>query len=160
MVPYRVTEKGQNEKARLSKLLRYKGPDSETTDLLDHCYILWSVEPSSFWTGSLLPEVDLLEPQAQIVSRFLQTKRDDAHSRMIRRCSCILLVKLRARHACSSEEETAISLWKLGFFHRDLVELKDIVTSMTDAGHRYQHIEKSLGIGSIIVLGKNIAEST
>jgi hypothetical protein len=30
---------------------------------------------------------------------------------------------------------------------------------MTDAGHRYQNIEKSLGIGSTFVLGKDTPES-
>jgi hypothetical protein len=77
MVPYRVTEKGQNEKTRLSKLLQFKGPDSDTTELLNDRYIPWLMDPSSFWTGSLLPEINLLKPQAHIVSRLLQAKRDD-----------------------------------------------------------------------------------
>jgi len=31
---------------------------------------------------------------------------------------------------------------------------------MIDAGHRYKNIEKALGAGSILVLGKDIAETT
>ena len=159
MVPYHVKQKNQNEKIRFAKLLHYKGPDIDTVELLDSHYTLWLANPFYFWAGPLLPMVNLLEPQTQIVGLYLQTNRNDARSKIIRRCSCILLVKLRKCYACCSVEKTAIGLHRSGLFQRNLKHFRDTLASMIDAGYRYQNIEKALGVGSTIVLGKDEAES-
>lgn len=160
MVPYRLKEKGQNERARRSKLSDYAGPDSDTKELLVSNYNLWLADPSAFWTRTLPIQINFLGPPAEIVGRLLQMDRDDAHSRMIRRCSCILLVKLRAQYPHCSAEETALALYRSGLFAHNLRMLIDAVATMMDAGHRYQNMENSLGIGTTIFLGKDTPEST
>jgi hypothetical protein len=63
---------------------------------------------------------------------------------MVYRSSCILLVEFRNRHACPSIMDN---------------ELIETVDSMIEAGYRYKNIEKALGPGSALLLGKEIVES-
>ncbi len=77
MIPYQVKRKGQKEIDRYNKLLRYKGPDEETIELLEKESYVWLQNPSSFWNRSSRPNLDNMDPQAQIVGCFLYTQIED-----------------------------------------------------------------------------------
>lgn len=78
MVKYQVRERGQNEKNRLIKVLQFRGPDKDTSDLLRDNHQQWLQDPSMFWRRPPLLSADSSDPQAQIIGPFLQTSRDDA----------------------------------------------------------------------------------
>lgn len=78
---------------------------------------------------------------------------------MVSRASCILLLEFRARYKCSSVEETAAAIHPFWSINYSLEYLTDTLHSMIDDGHRYKNIEKALGAGSILVLGKDISET-
>ena len=81
MVDYTVKERGQQDKARFQKLLNFQGPDHDTLSLLEERAADWSLHPLSFWERPLGGASDAqisLNPQAQIVSCYLQSNRDDA----------------------------------------------------------------------------------
>ena len=65
----------------------------------------------------------------------------------------------RARHNCCSEEDIAWALQPVLGGTYTIQQLIDEVQSMIHAGHRYRNIEKQLGVGSFLVLGKDVAET-
>ena len=72
----------------------------------------------------------------------------------------MLLVAFRESQSCSSIEETAATLYPLLPCQGTQQDLLEQLHHMDDAGHRYKNIEKSLGTGSCLVLGTDIAETT
>ena len=76
LVPYRVTSKGANERARMAKALQSNICDDTVAVLKDN-HQRWMQDPSVFWTGPLPCSVDSLDPHVQIVARSLQTNLDN-----------------------------------------------------------------------------------
>jgi hypothetical protein len=58
-----------------------------------------------------------------------------------------------------SPAETAACLHDLDAVMYAPHDVEETVKDMLDAGSRYKNLEKSLGVGIIFVLGKDIAES-
>jgi hypothetical protein len=79
---------------------------------------------------------------------------------MVCRSACVLLVEFRSKYDHASEEETAAVLYQSWSFQYNLEDLSKQVHWMVNAGGRYINIEKSLGTGSFLVLGKDISETT
>jgi hypothetical protein len=78
LVDYRVQEKGQGDKARLEKIFQYKAVDKETQDLLRENSKQWKEDPSIFWDHNLPTVPNSLDPQGQMVHRYLQSHGDTA----------------------------------------------------------------------------------
>ena len=78
LVDYRVQEKGQSDKARLEKVFQIKAVDKETQDLLRENSKKWMEDPSTFWDHQLPTVANSLDPQVQIVHRYLQPHGDTA----------------------------------------------------------------------------------
>ena len=79
---------------------------------------------------------------------------------MVHRGNCMLLDKLRSKQTCSSLEHTVSTLqlaWSSKYKSRDLTK---VVKATFDVGSRYKNIEKRLGDGSWLVLGKVNPETT
>lgn len=79
---------------------------------------------------------------------------------MICRTACVLLVEFRSKYPHALEEESAAVLHHSWSFQYTLEELSKKVHWMVDAGSRYMNIEKSLGPGAFLVLGKEMSETT
>lgn len=77
LVPYRITSKGANERARMAKALQSNICDDTVAALHDN-HQRWMQDPSVFWTGPLPCSVDSPDPRVQIVARSLQTNLDNA----------------------------------------------------------------------------------
>lgn len=77
MIPYQVTKKGQKQSDTYNKLLSYKGPDQRTIQLLERETGSWLKDPASFWDRPSQSSLDHMDPQAQIVGRFLYAQIDD-----------------------------------------------------------------------------------
>jgi hypothetical protein len=78
MMKYSIHERGQNDKARLEKLFQFQGPDSATIKVLDRHNEEWLTNPACFWTLPSPLNLNLLDPQAQIVGCYLRAKDEDA----------------------------------------------------------------------------------
>jgi hypothetical protein len=76
LVPFRITSKGANERARMAKALQSNICDDTVTALHDN-HQRWMQDPSVFWTGPLPCSVDSPDPLVQIVARSLQTNPDN-----------------------------------------------------------------------------------
>lgn len=73
--PYVVKERSSNEKNRYEALLRFDGPDTETTQLFNNNLDSWEREPARFWTHAA-PETigqDALTSMAMYYRRVKQT---------------------------------------------------------------------------------------
>jgi len=79
---------------------------------------------------------------------------------MVSRGNCILLAELRRTQPCSSLEDTVSILHPVLSSKYKLPKLTKVVKAMFDMGSRYKNIEKRLGEGSWLVLGKVNAETT
>lgn len=79
-ISYSVKPKGHNDKARMAKLQRYPGPDLDTVELVEAYAGLWKEDPSIFWNGMhrFAHQQYHSEPQALIVSHYLNAIRDDS----------------------------------------------------------------------------------
>ncbi|KAK5030185.1 hypothetical protein LTR13_008203 [Exophiala sideris] len=77
-VKYKLTEKGQNERSRFSKLLNYEGPEEATLELLRREKERWFNRPATFWLKGVPTFPSLHERQAHIVGIYLQAERVDA----------------------------------------------------------------------------------
>ncbi len=78
---------------------------------------------------------------------------------MVYRGYCVLFDELRSKKVCSSLEDTVSILhpvWSSKFKFEELVR---VVRAMFTAGSHYKNIEKTLGPGSWLVLGKVIPET-
>lgn len=154
-------KKGTGSKPYMSKVLEYTGPDTATTDLLTERRNGWENNPATFYiVQSYSIAVDNLDPQAQIVGSCLFLNGTSAHARIVRRCYCIVLEKVRQKRGCRSAEEIACSLHEARLFlPRTLQELVDFTNLLIDAGSRYLCLEEELGVGSIFLLGQDIPDN-
>lgn len=77
---------------------------------------------------------------------------------MIRRCSCMLLAEIRTLrpHQEVVAVATAVHAHESS---RSLKELINITNSMLSDGSRYNNLEKVLGVGAALALGKNYSET-
>jgi len=78
---------------------------------------------------------------------------------MVSRGYCVLLAELRSKKVCSSLEQTVSILHPVWSSKFKFEELMGVVKAMFTAGSRYNNIEKTLGPGSWLVLGKIIPET-
>ena len=78
---------------------------------------------------------------------------------MVSRGYCVLLDELRSKRVCSSLEDTVSILYPVWSSKFKFEELVRAVRAMFTAGSRYNNIEKTLGPGSWLVLGKIIPET-
>ena len=69
-------------------------------------------------------------------------------------------MEFRSKYDHASDEETAAILHQSWSFQYTTEELSAKVKWMVNAGGRYKNFEMSLGIGSFLVLGKEISETT
>src|SRR5436190_15623520 len=76
LVPYRVTSKDANKRARLAKALQSNICEDTSAVLRDN-HQQWMQDPSVFWTGPLPCSVNSLDPRVQIVARSHQTNPDN-----------------------------------------------------------------------------------
>jgi hypothetical protein len=78
---------------------------------------------------------------------------------MVYRGHCVLLDELRSKRVCSSLEDMVSILHQVWSSKLKLEELVKVVKAMLTAGSHYKNIEKKLGPGSWLVLGKVIPET-
>lgn len=79
---------------------------------------------------------------------------------MVRRCSSIILSELESDNRQLSANRIAESLWKRRLFLEfDVSHLEKILKTMLDHGSRYRNIQRELGEGAVLVLGKNVSET-
>lgn len=76
LVPFRITSRGANEKARVAKALQSNLCD-DTVVVLNENHQRWMQDPSVFWTGPLPYSEDSPDPHVQIVARSPQTNPDN-----------------------------------------------------------------------------------
>jgi hypothetical protein len=79
---------------------------------------------------------------------------------MVSRGYCVLLDELRSRKVCSSLTDAVSILhpaWSSTY--NKLEDFAGVVNAMFNAGSHYKNIEKTLGPGSWLVLGKVIPET-
>jgi hypothetical protein len=77
---------------------------------------------------------------------------------MVSRGYCVILDELRSRKVCSPEDTVSI-LHPVLSSNFKFEELMGVVKAMFSAGSRYKNIDKKLGTGSWLVLGKVIPET-
>jgi len=78
---------------------------------------------------------------------------------MVSRGYCVLLDELRSKKVCSSLENTVSILYPVWSSEFKLEGLVRVVRAMFTAGSHYRNIDKTLGPGSWLVLGKKIPET-
>lgn len=76
LVPLRVVRKGSTDRGRVDKVLQ-SGICEDTVTVLCDNHQQWLQDPAVFWKGPSTFSADSPDPQAQIVSRILQTNPDD-----------------------------------------------------------------------------------
>jgi hypothetical protein len=76
LVQFRVVKKGENERARVAKVLQ-SNVCEDTVSLLRDNHQRWMQDPSVFWKGPSPSATDSPDPQVQIVGRLLQTDPND-----------------------------------------------------------------------------------
>ena len=72
----------------------------------------------------------------------------------------MLLIEFRKLHDCSPVEETVFVLHQSGLVRHSLEKLSETMKTMIDDGSRYRNIEKVLGVGSALLLGNEISETS
>jgi hypothetical protein len=76
MVPFRVTSRDANKRARVTKALQ-SNICEDTVAVLDDNHQRWMQDPSAFWTGPLSSSVNSADPHVQIVARSHKTNPDN-----------------------------------------------------------------------------------
>jgi hypothetical protein len=79
---------------------------------------------------------------------------------MVYRGYCVLLDELRSQKVFSSPEDVVAILYPVWASKFKFEKLDKLVKTMFTAGSHYKNIEKKLGPGSWLVLGKVIPETT
>jgi hypothetical protein len=77
-VRYHIKERGENDRNRLAKIYDFQGTDQDTLTVLHEHSNTWKEAPESFWIRPMPYSLGPIAPQAQVVSCYIQTKRDDA----------------------------------------------------------------------------------
>lgn len=78
---------------------------------------------------------------------------------MVSRGYCVLLDELRCQNICPSLKDTASILYPVWSSRYKFEDFTGIVNSISKAGSHYKNIEKELGPGTWLVLGKVIPET-
>lgn len=77
-VKYNIEERGHADLIALSKIVHYRGPDSETIETLNEHSEQWLREPSRFWKQLEGSRLNHLGPQSKTVAYFLHNDGMDA----------------------------------------------------------------------------------
>jgi len=169
-LPFILTVKKSSQlesERRTSKIFTYDRCEYATTALLDDNWKRWDEDPLSFWVQFQGHEISTFDdPQYQVLSACLRVEKSDAHSRILRRFYTVILYRIRASRPQNDNAETIA-----GVFHdllhpndsgseETLRALTDSVKDIIQAGARYDNIAHRLGIGSLFLLGQQIARTT
>ena len=76
-VRYQIKERGENDRIRLAKIFDFKDTDHDTLNVLGQNFDNWREYPENFWMRPMPYGLGPIEPQAEIVGCYIQTKRDD-----------------------------------------------------------------------------------
>ncbi|KAH6696532.1 hypothetical protein BKA61DRAFT_249598 [Leptodontidium sp. MPI-SDFR-AT-0119] len=152
---------------RTAKIFTYNPNEYNINVLLKNNWKKWEEEPSSFWIQlqghqSFKPN----NPLHLIIFACLQLEQTDAHSRILRRFYTLVLYRLRDSQPVNEDAESIAQLLH-DFLHPDqsgsqetLQALVDSVAGLIQAGSRYHNIAERLGVGSLFLLGEDIARTT
>lgn len=167
-LPFSLTKRASSTQStaekRIEKIFDYN-PTTEypTIDLLNRKAKKWNEQPLSFFARFEEPlDCDTNDPQQHLILCCLQLQESDAHSRILRRVYSLVLYRLRANRPRNDDVETIAQLiydklQKNG--QEDLKALTKSIERMIQAGSRYENIVRSLGIGSLVVLGTTIPQT-
>lgn len=167
-LPFSLTKRAGSTQStaekRIEKIFEYN-PTTEypTIDLLNRKAKKWNEQPLSFFVLFEEPlDCDTNDPQQHLILCCLQLQESDAHSRILRRIYSLVLYRLRANRPRNDDVETIArliydKLHKNG--QEDLKALTRSIERMIQAGSRYENIVRSLGIGSLLVLGTTIPQT-
>ncbi|KFY65520.1 hypothetical protein V496_02519 [Pseudogymnoascus sp. VKM F-4515 (FW-2607)] len=154
-------------KSRTAKIFTYDPYEYNTTALLREHWEDWDKNPSLFWVqlqGHQAYKFD--NPQYVVLVACLQLGKSDAHSRILHRYYTIVLYRLRKGQSENDDAQTIAEVLH-NLLHpnqsgteKTLKALTESITSLIQAGSRYDNIARNLGIGSLFVLGEEIARST
>lgn len=78
---------------------------------------------------------------------------------MMRRCACILLVEFQKLFQCSWDRDCTNDVRAIDNLDKSPQNIEREVKYMISCGSRYINLETSLGPGSSLLLGLDIAES-
>ncbi|CZT07727.1 uncharacterized protein RCO7_11217 [Rhynchosporium graminicola] len=156
-----------NAEKRTAKIFTYDPNEYNINVLLKNNSKKWEEEPSSFWIqhqGHQSFESD--NPLHLIIFACLQLEQTDAHTRILRRFYTLVLYRLRESQPVNEDAESIAQLLH-DFLHADqcgghetLQTLVDSVAGLIQAGSRYHNIAERLGVGSLFLLGEDVARTT
>ncbi|CZT13549.1 uncharacterized protein RAG0_17039 [Rhynchosporium agropyri] len=156
-----------NAEKRTAKIFTYDPNEYNINVLLKNNWKKWEEEPSSFWIqlhGHQSFKSD--NPLHLIIFACLQLEQTDAHTRILRRFYTLVLYRLRDSQPMNEDAESIAQLFH-DFLHPDqcggqetLQALVDSVAGLIQAGSRYHNIAERLGLGSLFLLGEDIARTT
>ncbi|KAF7867157.1 hypothetical protein EAF04_005241 [Stromatinia cepivora] len=160
------TLKGKSVKEsyqRTAKIFQYSPNEYNTRILLQNNTQKWNEDPASFWIqpGEQRQQQYIsTNPQYLIIFACLQLGFSDAHSSILRRFYCIVLVRLRATQYINDDAKTiAQSLYTTLNSQSQPIQNQntfiDTVQGLIKAGSRYENIAARLGIGSLFLLGQD-----
>jgi hypothetical protein len=168
-LPFTLTKRKATTEAekRTAKIFTYDPDEYNTQVLLETKSRKWKNEPSSFWIQFQEHQSFKFDnPQHRVIFACLQLEQTDAHVRILRRFYCVVLYQLREGQA-QNEEADAIGQSLHAFLHpkgsgnkATVQALIDSIGNLIQAGSRYHNIAKRLGVGSLFLLGQEIARTT
>jgi hypothetical protein len=160
-LPFNLTKrKVKQTDQRISKIFKYNPFEHSTQTVLLSNYVKWNADPSKFLDQlHNLQSIQTPDPQRFIVSLCLQVAEKDAYSAILRRIYCYVLGGLRDRETQNISAKTiGESIYnELYNGEGDVEELIQTVAKLIEAGSRYRNIANRLGLGSLFVLGTEIA---
>lgn len=168
-LPFSLTKRAGSTQStaekRIEKIFKY-APAAEylTNDLLHRKAKKWNEQPSSFFVQFEEPlGCDTNDPQQFLIVCCLQLELSHAHARILRRVYSVVLHRLRVNRPRNDNADTIArliydKLHESG--EQSLDTLVKSVETLIQAGSRYENIVKTLGIGSLFVLGTAIPQTT
>ncbi|KAG4412865.1 hypothetical protein IFR04_014001 [Cadophora malorum] len=152
---------------RTAKIFTYDPNEYNINALLKNNFKKWEEEPSSFWIQLQGHQsFKSNDPLHLIIFACLQLEQKDAHSRILRRFYTLVLYRLRESQPVNEDAESIAQLLH-DFLHPDqsggqetLQALVDSVAGLIQAGSRYHNIAERLGVGSLFLLGEDVARTT
>lgn len=75
---HKVQRKGEQRENQMRILLDYKGPDVDTTYVLEQCSMEWRSRPQRFWEYASFSSQAHMDPQVEIIRSFLHAVGDGA----------------------------------------------------------------------------------
>lgn len=76
-MPFSISVPAQRDSGSLGSLAYYQGPEEETVMELTNRHEQWLRDPDLFWRPPTMPDFSRLQPEAQIVGRFIARDRSD-----------------------------------------------------------------------------------